>query len=119
MARPVTLVRDISPPPPRKASKAQIPDISCVQQGSVDNRGYIDENEIKDAGPTLAAIEAGEAQVRDHLAYFVKHLAEVSRPSTGPPRTSIDGFQNLYRRNQHSHGRHFVIHQHDHPISGI
>ena len=67
---------------------------------------------------SLAAIEAGEAQIRDHLEYFAKNLKEVSRP-TSQPRISIEDFKNLYQRNEHKHGRHFVIHQHDHPISGI
>lgn len=32
---------------------------------------------------------------------------------------SIDDFKDLYRRNQHQHGRHFVVHQHDHPVAGL
>ena len=68
-------------------------------------------------GPSLAAIEAGEAQIEDHLAYFTAKFADVQRPSAGI-RLSPEDFQTLYRRNQHSHGRHFVIHQHDHPVAG-
>ena len=32
---------------------------------------------------------------------------------------SVGAFENLYERNQHVHGRHFVIHQHDHPVAGV
>jgi hypothetical protein len=71
----------------------------------------------QDLNPSLAAIEAGEAQVRDHLAYFAKHLSAAKRPSPGPS-ISITDFQKLYKRNLDPNGHHFVIHQHDHPISG-
>lgn len=93
---PSTLSRDISPPPTRKAS---------AQANRQDN-------------PSLAAIEAGQAEVRDHLDYFAKHLAAARRPCPGP-RLSIDDFRALYTRNEHKHGCHFVVHQHDHPISGV
>ncbi|WPH04895.1 Hypothetical protein R9X50_00779200 [Acrodontium crateriforme] len=68
--------------------------------------------------PTIAAVETGRAHVQDHLDYFSKHLQTRSRPSSGP-RLGIDAFRSLYARNQHLKGRHFVIHQHDHPISGV
>lgn len=68
--------------------------------------------------PTLAAIEAGQVEIRDHLEFFVKKLSAVSRPCS-IPRIDFKEFQALYQRNQHGIGRHFVIHQHDHPISGI
>jgi len=72
---------------------------------------------LLDANPTLAAIEAGQAQIRDHLEYFAKHFESVLRPPRSP-RLTIDDFRLLYKRNQHPQGRHFVVHQHDHPISG-
>lgn len=30
----------------------------------------------------------------------------------------INEWKDLYSRNEHPHGRHFVIHQHDHPVAG-
>lgn len=116
MAHLQTLHRDISPPPSRKISKAaQIISSGPPGAGS-ETSATAHENHNDD--PTLAAIEAGEAQIRDHLEYFAKHLSQVSRP-TANPLLSIQDFKSLYKRNQHKHGRHFVIHQHDHPVSGI
>ena len=70
--------------------------------------------------PRLAAVEAGEVQVHDHLAYFSTQLRKASRPAaTSFPRLSIDEFVQLYQRNQTPNGHHFIIHQHDHPVSGV
>lgn len=71
--------------------------------------------------PTLAAIEAGQAKIIDHLSYFSTRLSQVIRPLPSPscPRLSISAFVELYRRHQHSQGHHFVVHQHDHPIAGV
>jgi hypothetical protein len=112
-----SLARDISPPPTRKPpgnrSATNLKNSAEEQAGT-----EREEHEVTD-GLSLAAIEAGEAQVRDHLAYFTHHFRLTSR-DTPPalPRITIDGFRDLYRRNCHSSGSHFVIHQHDHPISG-
>jgi hypothetical protein len=117
MVTPSTLARDISPPPTRKLSGTRAP---AVEKTTVETQATNEHEQRKiSPGPSLAAIEAGEAQVRDHLAYFSQHFRLTSRetPST-LPRITIDEFQDLYNRNQHPHGRHFVIHQHDHPISG-
>ncbi|KAK0261512.1 hypothetical protein LTR02_002109 [Friedmanniomyces endolithicus] len=123
MAHPASLTRGISPPPKRKASSIGVADSTRVGDGA-DAHGAEGEIGIKadkvvllDANPTLAAIEAGQAQIRDHLEYFAKHFETVLRPPRSP-RLSIDNFRLLYKRNQHPHGRHFVVHQHDHPISG-
>jgi len=123
MAHPASLTRGISPPPKRKASTTGVADLTRVGDGA-DTQGAEGENEIKndkvmllDANPMLAAIEAGQVQIRDHLEYFAKHFESVLRPPRSP-RLSIDDFRLLYKRNQQPHGRHFVVHQHDHPISG-
>jgi hypothetical protein len=72
-----------------------------------------------DDEPGLAAVEAGKAHVKDHLAYFSHHLYRAARQTpTQFPRITREDFQDLYMRNQHAKGRHFVVHQHDHPISG-
>lgn len=69
----------------------------------------------------LASIEAGEVEVTDHLGIFSTKLSQHTRPphiSQPTPRLKIDDYADLYRRNSHPTGRHFVIHQHDHPIAG-
>lgn len=98
---PSTLSRDISPPPSRKNSSAAPK-----------------PTKPPEAEPSLAAIEAGQAEIRDHLDYFANHLQSVFRPCPAP-RLDIDAFRNLYTRNEHKHGCHFVVHQHDHPVSGV
>lgn len=72
--------------------------------------------------PSLAAIEAGEVKVTDHISIFSTRLSECTRPAScshETPRISIADWVNLYNRNAHAEGRHFVVHQHDHPVSGI
>lgn len=66
--------------------------------------------------PDIAAVEAGEAQVTDHLSYFSSYLSQKAKKTAA---LSIPAFEDLYQRNQHANGRHFVIHQHDHPIAGV
>ena len=68
--------------------------------------------------PTLAAIEAGQVHVSDHLGIFSSSLSQSMRPSPAEPRLPIAAWMDLYRRNERPRGRHFVIHQHDHPVSG-
>lgn len=75
----------------------------------------------KTTPPDLAAIEAGHVEVTDHLDIFSTRLSEYARPLTDSqptPRLPINEWINLYRRNEHPKGHHFVIHQHDHPVAG-
>ena len=66
-----------------------------------------------------AAVEADRVKIRDHLAYFSQRLKSYELPlSSSNPRLSLSTFQHLFRRSQHPNGRHFVIHQHDHPVAG-
>ncbi|KAJ5778170.1 hypothetical protein N7520_001416 [Penicillium odoratum] len=70
---------------------------------------------------SLAAIEAGEVKVTDHLEIFSTKLRQHTRPvsvSRSIPRLPIKKWVDLYQRNDHPEGRHFVIHQHDHPVAG-
>ena len=113
-----TLTRDISPPPVRKTSSGQQQALSSTNSRNLNGTSVEDGTVAQGDGPALAAIEAGKTQIRDHVEYLSKHLSPVSRPTPGP-LLGIEDFQYLYRRNQNSHGRHFVVHQHDHPISGI
>lgn len=113
-----SLVRSISPPPTRKGSKIREDSTQTPLSGPLPKSGVLDSVEKhQDVQPTLAAVEAGQAQIEDHLEYFVKHLSHTIRPNPGP-RLCIEDFHSLYKRNRHAQGHHFVIHQHDHPISG-
>lgn len=69
---------------------------------------------------SLAAIEAGEIKITDHLGIISEKLQDRVHPSDpySSPRLSIGQWKNLYRRNAHPKGRHFVIQQHDHPVAG-
>ncbi|KAJ6015512.1 hypothetical protein N7540_010103 [Penicillium herquei] len=69
----------------------------------------------------LAAIEAGKIKVDDHIGIFSTRLGQYTRPiseATSTHRLPISEWVDLYRRNEHADGCHFVIHQHDHPIAG-
>lgn len=111
MSHPSSLFRTVSPPPVLRRKRrtaneeigeTSVPDERCNTLSS------------------LAAIESGETTIRDHLDYFSKYLSKVCRPVTSRmPRLPIDDFVNLYKRNQHPHGHHFVVHQHNHPIAGV
>lgn len=96
---PTSLEAPISPPPIRSAKRRRT---SGTRISSP---------------PDLAAIEAGEVAVDDHLSLFSNQLSRCIR-SGKSELFSIDDFKRLYQRNQHPHGRHFVVHQHDHPVAG-
>ncbi|KAF2148733.1 hypothetical protein K461DRAFT_282200 [Myriangium duriaei CBS 260.36] len=101
---PRSLKRNISPPPPRRASKASRHRTTAEDVNNV----------------SAAAVEAGEAHIRNHLEYFCNEHEKVRRPSAQQAcHLSIADFRALYMRNQHSRGCHFVIHQHDHPVAGV
>lgn len=98
---PSSLARDISPP---RASKRRR--LSTCYEAKED--------------PTLAAVEAGRVKIEDHLTYFKHHLSNASRrTSLEVPRLSINDFSGLYKSNEHQHGHHFVVHQHNHPKAGV
>ena len=118
MAKPATLLRDISPPPTGRGSLTLQRKHSAANQSSVHDAKVKRKNEDQEDDPSLAAIEAGKAEIGNHLEYFSQKLASVCRPISSP-QLSIDSYKELYNRNQHRHGRHFVVHQHDHPISGV
>ncbi|OJJ41014.1 hypothetical protein ASPWEDRAFT_102577 [Aspergillus wentii DTO 134E9] len=70
--------------------------------------------------PNLASIEAGQVEVTDHLGIFSSQLSQYVRPAgfLQSPRLQIADWVDLYRRNLHPYGKHFLIHQHDHPVAG-
>ncbi|KAI1919085.1 hypothetical protein LOZ12_002004 [Ophidiomyces ophidiicola] len=68
---------------------------------------------------SLAAVEAGRLDVDDPLRVLSSRLLAVTRHQFSlAPRLSHPEWVGLYMRNKHPQGRHFVIHQHDHPIAG-
>lgn len=108
MAKPRTLEREISPPPKgRKSSNAHI-------KGSDPQ-----SKDVVGDDPSLAAIEAGQVEIEDHADYFCKKLTPLVRPRSDIIWHGVDNHKLLYLQNERRHGHHFVIHQHDHPISGV
>lgn len=107
---PQSLRASISPPPSRTRRPTPQSTIYSVAQDS--RSGH----RCEDTTPSLAAVEAGEVQIRNHLEYFSSHISSSAKPSAP---LSIRAFEDLYKRNQHKHGRHWVIHQHDHPVAGV
>jgi hypothetical protein len=127
MGLPSSLARDISPPRPSKRRKTSgTTTFTATTLADARPKALAHAKSphttinIPNIEPTLAAIEAGKAKIDDHLAYFKNHLAKASRPTSPDiPRLSIDDFASLYQSNHHTHGHHFVIHQHNHPIAGL
>ncbi|KAF9698747.1 hypothetical protein EKO04_003146 [Ascochyta lentis] len=111
MDLPSSLSRDISPPRAIKRRR-KLETLSAVPLTEPDHSA--------DEDPTLAAVEAGRAKIEDHLTYFKRHLSKASRSTTPDvPKLSIVDFASLYKNNEHQHGHHFVIHQHNHPRAGV
>ena len=109
-----------STPPTSLAAPISPPQLDSPRPPKRPIRCRHSQNPSTAPSPTLAAIEAGEAEIDDHLAYFTKHLSQVTRPCVaGVPRLSIAEFGELYERNSNARGHHFVIHQHDHPVAGV
>ena len=126
---PASLRTSISPPPARVRTIGTSPR-STPQRKSADPAADL---------PNPAALEAGLTSIlpNQQLQYWSTHLAKHIDPSPPSPLLSIPAFQDLFTRNaapqpglcQRSSGRpsnhnggggkHFVIHQHDHPIAGL
>lgn len=105
----------VSPPRRRSRPEKQPPAAPAIAKRGTNTTGV-----ASNSPPNLAAIEAGQVEVSDHLSIFSSHLSQCIRPSTSSdiPRLQISDWKDLYRRNERLHGRHFVVHQHDHPIAG-
>lgn len=101
-----SLQREITPPP-----------LSRSRSGNVPPRAT---NQVLEKSVTIAQVEEGKATIQNHLDFFSDKLRQ-SRSAAGgsAPLLSIPDFRVLYLRNQHAHGHHFVIHQHNHPIAGV
>jgi DNA polymerase Ligase (LigD) len=77
------------------------------------------EEVVHDVSPTTAAVESGEVGIQDPVSSFSAKLLQAARPEiAGVPRLSHGDWLEIYNRNQNPRGRHFVIHQHDHPVAG-
>ncbi|KAF4273643.1 hypothetical protein KXX33_000278 [Aspergillus fumigatus] len=102
-------------PPRRKGRNKKVSD----DQPAPSFSSVTADSKLPSSEPSLAAIEAGLVEVTDHLKIFSSRLARCARPvSPQVPRLPIRDWVELYERNLHPNGRHFVIHQHDHPIAG-
>ncbi|EFQ99805.1 hypothetical protein MGYG_02817 [Nannizzia gypsea CBS 118893] len=112
-----SLVRSVSPPPARGRKR---------RRGCQNPRRVADEDGTKPedqphsgSNVDIAAIEAGKEDVEDHLGIFSARLRASTRAELPQvPRLAHSAWRDLYLRNQHDDGRHFVVHQHDHPIAG-
>jgi hypothetical protein len=111
--RPIlaSLSAPVSPPPKRSSNRES-------QDGRNTNSSSTPLS--NPATPSLAAIEAGQVQVKNHLEIISSKLVQCMRssPKESCSRLPIAEWADLYRRNEHPDGRHFVIHQHDHPVAG-
>ncbi|KAJ5812062.1 hypothetical protein N7474_008363 [Penicillium riverlandense] len=98
-------------PPPRKPTVNQ----------HIRKESSPDTNASNTPAHSLAAIEAGQVEINNHLATISTKLSQCIRPLSdlpATPRLPIDKWIDLYRRNEDPQGHHFVIHQHDHPVAG-
>ena len=117
---PTSLRASISPPPSRARRSKNLQN----EHGNGQEKGIEPAKVAGALVPNLAAIEAGEVKICNHLEYFSTHLSRFVRPPTTNPPASypflpISEWEDLYKSNQHPHGHHFVIHQHDHPVAGV
>ena len=108
------LTRHVTPPQSLRASISPPP--SRARNSPLQPTSHSDVCSPRDITSSLAAVEAGDAQIHNHLEYFSSHISSSAKPSAP---LSILAFENLYKRNQHENGRHWVIHQHDHPVAGV
>jgi hypothetical protein len=106
LAAPDSLNRSVSPPP---RARNKNPAETTTSSKSL--------APIKPA--TTAAVEAGEVEVEDHVSFFSTKLLEARVPGpVNQPRLAHQAWLDLYQRNLHDRGHHFVVHQHDHPVAG-
>lgn len=103
LTAPDSLNRSISPPP-RPRAGVQKPANSTT---------------ITAVKSVAAAVEAGDIEIDDHVSFFSTKLWAAQLPMlVNQPRLAHQAWLDLYRRNLHDRGHHFVVHQHDHPIAG-
>lgn len=122
---PASLTARVSPPRSRRSTKKVANHESPgrdLQAGTASEPGLRTKaaaDVVDDAGPTTAAVEAGDVDLNDPVSFFSSNLLQMAHPEVaGVPRIPHSDWLDLYQRNQNPHGRHFVIHQHDHPVAG-
>lgn len=104
---PSSLDRSVSPPP-----RTRVKEEANITKTTTPKTVAPIKSEI-------AAVEAGEVQIADHVSFFSTKLLAASLPAlVNQPRLAHQAWLELYRRNLNERGRHFVVHQHDHPIAG-
>ena len=108
---PQSLRASISPPPSRARKYTLQPTELLIERKRPSS---IFRSEP--TAPSSAAVEAGETHICNHFEYFSSHISSSAKPSA---LLSIRSFKDLYQRNQHKDGRHWVIHQHNHPVAGV
>lgn len=103
LTTPDSLNRSVSPPP-RPRARVQKPANSTT---------------LTAVKSVAAAVEAGDIEIDDHVSFFSTKLLAAQLPVlVNQPRLAHQAWLDLYRRNIHDRGHHFVVHQHDHPIAG-
>lgn len=71
-----------------------------------------------ETGTSPQAVQTGQVNETEKLNEILERLSRYIRQPDSQPRISMSDWISLYQRNAHPEGRHFVIHQHDHPLSG-
>ena len=110
--QPSSLSRAISPPP-RKKRRHEPPNLSSGKAVST----RLPEVPLA----STSAIEAGKASLEDQFSFFSTKLQSFTRsPPLSHPLLPHSQWTQMYlRHSENPDGHHFVIHQHDHPISGL
>ena len=117
---PTSRLAPISPPPSKRRRILNSPNpLNPDDPASPSHSSnlVIDDDDVVKP----AAVEAGEASVDDHLEYFSRRLSRCVNVSVlgDGALMGFGEWKELYMRNCHERGRHFVVHQHDHPVAGM
>lgn len=124
-ARPLPSLTTLSAPvsPPRKRASIRQPapgEPEIVVPGipRTEKLPTSPERRRSRTAPTPAATDSGKDGASEVTLAVSEKLSECIRPKSTTPRISLSDWVDLYSRNEHPEGRHFVVHQHDHPLSG-
>ena len=101
---PKSLHTTVSPPPTRRRKQPPASEVD-------------DASQKLSSLPASSLVEAGNVRINDHLTYWTNHL---SSGLIGNPPLPLDAFKDLYTESAGKEtGKHFVVHQHDHPVAGL
>jgi hypothetical protein len=122
---PGSLTARVSPPRSRRTTKSaahdETPTNDLIERTvtEANSKAKTTEELARNDGPTTASVESGEVDLEDPVSFFSAKLLQAARPHVPDvPRLSHKDWLDIYNRNQNPQGRHFVIHQHDHPLAG-